>query len=128
MSGDRERCTAFNGGALEQEVERIAEQTFWRLFRRAIADQPGSRPQFASIAAYSRISGLGASTTRRYAKAAGIERQPNGKYLVSELDRAVACAGKPPTPSPAAPPAPADLAAARAQRVARELQTPRGKR
>ena len=63
-------------------------------------------------------TGVGGSTLRRWAKGAGVAVQPCGKYLTAELEALVSRGGAPaPAPSPVA-----DLARARAQRVAASLR------
>ncbi len=124
MTGEGRRLAASSPSALEALVREIARQAAREAVREALRDAPGPNPRYTTIAAYARSQNLGTSTLRRWAKAAGVERQENGRYLSSELEAAIAGAGKArvvvrePTPAPAAP---VDLAAERGRRAAAEL-------
>jgi hypothetical protein len=111
--------------SLETELRRIAREEAQRAVREALRDAPGPNPRYTTIAAHARRRGLGASTLRRWAKAAGVRVQENGFYLSAVLDEAIAAAGKPPSPPAARPPV--DLATERARRAV-ESMTKGGRR
>lgn len=112
--------------SLEQELLRLidqrAEEAAWRVVRRAIGDAPGSRPEWTTIARYARSCGLGSSTVRRWARTAGLQRGPAGRFRTAELEDLVRRGGTPP-PTPA----PADLATERAKRAIASLTTKGGR-
>lgn len=104
---------------LEDAIRRIAREAAQEAVRAALQDAPGSQPKFTTLARHARTAGVSQATLRRWARAAGVFRQANGRYLGTDLDRAVQLGGKRPAEPPASPVH--DLAAARARRAAAEL-------
>jgi hypothetical protein len=103
---------------LEGELRRIAREEAAAALHAALQDLPGREPEYSSIAAHARRAGVGASTLRRWATAAGVRRAPNGRYRTADLAAVVAAGGRPP---PEAPPPVADIAAERARRAVDSL-------
>ncbi len=104
-------------GPLEAMVREIARQEAAAAVRAALRDAPGPAPRFVSIARHARTSGVGASTLRKWAKLAGVQRQANGKYVAAELEDLVRRGG---TPPPTA--VPVDIATRRARAAIESLK------
>lgn len=120
MTRDGSRPPA-NMSSLEAELRRIAREEADAAIRRITRDLPGSRPEWTTLARYARSCGFGVSTLRRWARGAGLQRGPAGRFRTTALEELIRFGGNPRPPSP-----PADLAAVRARRAADSL-TKRGR-